>query len=179
MKILFNILYTVFVLVLVSVAGLFLISLVHVPGNIEMKIVKSGSMEPSVGTGSIVIIRPQTTYAVGDVITFGEDSRVRIPTTHRIFSIKEDGGQTLYTTKGDSNNEPDQDQITKSRIIGKVLLSIPYAGYILDFARQPLGFTLLIAIPAGVIILDESLRIIRELAIMRRRRSRRLDAQRL
>src|SRR3989338_8215020 len=65
-------------------ASLFFAPLLPIKGNIEIKIVKSGSMEPAIKTGSIVVIKPASLYGVGDVITFGEDSRTTYPTTHRI-----------------------------------------------------------------------------------------------
>ena len=172
MKILGTLFYTIFVLILLSVAGLFLASLLPIPGNIKVKIVKSGSMEPAIKTGSIVIVRPEATYASGDVITFGLDTRTHIPTTHRIVAVHDDGGGPItYSVKGDANEEVDPDVIPRSSVIGKVVLAIPYAGYILDFARQPIGFTLLIGIPAGIIILDEALRIWTEIRSMRRKES--------
>jgi signal peptidase len=129
-------------------------------------------MEPSIQTGSLVVIKPETDYKVGDVITFGEDTRVAIPTTHRIFSISEKNGDTYYTTKGDANNEPDPNEVNRRDVIGRVLVSVPYAGFILDFAKKPIGFVLLIGLPAGIIIIDESCRIIQEIIAMRRRRKK-------
>ena len=170
MKIFSKLFYIVFVLLLLSVAGLFLASLLPIPGNIKVKIVKSGSMEPAIHTGSIVVVKPQSSYAVGDVITFGEDTKVRIPTTHRIVSVRDDAGTVSYSAKGDANEEADPIVVSKGSVIGKVTFAIPYAGYVLDFARQPLGFTFLIGIPASIIILDETLRIVNEIMGMRRRR---------
>lgn len=162
--------YIIFVILLIGVAGVFLASLLPIPGNIEIKIVKSGSMEPSIKTGSIVVVKPLSadSYKVGDVITFGEDSARQIPTSHRIVSISED--KTTFMTKGDANEEKDPQVVPVEKVIGKVIFDAPYGGYILDFAKQPMGFTLLIGIPAAVIILDEAGRIFKEIAAMRRRR---------
>src|SRR3989344_4702559 len=104
MKILSTIFYTVFIALVVGIAGLLLGSMLPIPGNIEVKIVKSGSMEPSISTGSLVVVRPHAAYAKGDVITFGKDTKTDIPTTHRIIDTK-DG--PLYIVKGDANEEAD------------------------------------------------------------------------
>jgi signal peptidase len=165
-------LYALFVVLLLSIAGLFLASLLPIPGNIEIKIVKSGSMEPTILTGSIVVVKPAASYDVGDVVTFGEDTSSQIPTTHRIIAATGDFKNTFYTTKGDANEEQDPQQIPARDIIGKVVFSAPYAGYILDFARQPMGFTLMIGIPAGIIIMDELAKIWNEVARMRGRSRR-------
>ncbi len=167
--------YAVFIVVLVAVAGLFLVSLVRVPGNIEIKIVKSGSMEPAITTGSIVVVKSADSYAVGDVITFGEDTKRQIPTTHRIVSIEGEGESTEFTTKGDANEEIDPSPVAFREVIGRVAFDVPYAGYILDFARQPVGFLLLIGIPAGIIIVDESMRIVREVMYLRRSRRKEIE----
>jgi len=45
--------------------------------------------------------------------------------------------------------------VSKSEIIGKVLFSVPYLGYAVDFAKKPLGFALIILVPAAIIIGDE------------------------
>ena len=167
MKILNGTLYAVFILLLLGVAGLFLASLLPIPGNIQVKIVKSGSMEPAIKTGSVAIVKPEASYAVGDVITFGEDTGRQIPTTHRIVSIGGDFNHVFYMTKGDANEEADGAQIAAKDVIGKVVLTVPYAGYVLDFARQPVGFTLMIGVPAAIIILDEMARIWKEVQKMR------------
>ncbi len=162
MTILSKILYGIFIALLVSVTGLFLATLLPIPGNIEVKIVKSGSMEPTILTGSIVVVKPAATYAINDVVTFGEDTARQIPTTHRIISASGDFSSQTFTTKGDANEEADPQPVMQRDIIGKVVLAVPYAGYVLDFARQPLGFTLMIGIPAGIIVLDELMKIFSE-----------------
>lgn len=171
MKIISKLFYTVFVLLLLGVAGLFLATLLPIPGNVQIKIVKSGSMEPAISTGSIVVVKPQARYAVGDIITFGEDTGAQIPTTHRITAVQGDFSNVSYLTKGDANEDSDNVQIAQRDVVGRVVFNVPYAGYILDFAKQPIGFTLMIAIPAGIIILDELVRIGREVVGMRRRKN--------
>jgi len=159
MKIIATILHTLFIALVVGIAGLLLGTMLPIPGNIEVKIVKSGSMEPEIGTGSLVVVKPAVVYKKGDVITFGKDTKSDIPTTHRIIEVKPDG---TFATKGDANEEADPNPVTRGEVIGKVLVSIPGAGYVLDFARTKLGFMLLIGIPAGLVIVEEILTITRE-----------------
>lgn len=169
MKFIAKTFYGLAITLLVGIAGLFVASMIPIPGNIEIKIVKSGSMEPAIPTGSLVVIKPTHTYKLGDVVTFGEDTRAQIPTTHRIVAIDASG---LITTKGDANEEQDTEPVRKSDIIGAVVAHVPYAGFVLDFAKQPVGFVLLIAIPAAAIIVDELINIFREVYAARRRRDR-------
>jgi signal peptidase len=170
MHIVFKIMYGLFITLLVGVGALLLVSLLPITGNVEIKIVKSGSMEPTIPTGSIVVVMPNQAYKVGDVITFGKDTKTQIPTTHRIIAERKQGSQTYFTTRGDANEEQDPREIAASEVIGKVLAHVPYVGYILDFARQPMGFALLIGLPAAMIVFDESANIYREVVKLRRRR---------
>lgn len=124
--------------------------------------VLSGSMEPEIKTGSIVIVKPASEYKIGDVITFNE-SKGKAPITHRIYDIKIVDSEPLYITKGDANDTPDQIEIKKKDIVGKVLISVPFVGYAIDFARKPMGFALIIIIPAAVIIFDEIMKIYAEI----------------
>lgn len=170
MKVLFNTAYYLFIAVVLAIGLLLIGSLVPVPGNIEIKIVKSGSMEPSIKVGSVVVVRPSDNYAVNDVITFGEDTRDEIPTTHRIISERIDSGVALYTTKGDANSDADPQEVRERDIIGKVLFDIPFLGFILDFARQPIGFVLIIGVPAAIVIFDEAGKIWGEVQRMRKKK---------
>jgi len=111
-------------------------------------------MQPAIKTGSIIISRPAEDYKIGDIITF-QLAGSRESVTHRIADIKIEGGEPKYITKGDANNAPDLKEVPKSRVIGKVLFSFPYLGYIVSFTQKPIGFILVIVIPAVVIIGDE------------------------
>ena len=75
----------------------------------EVKVVKSGSMEPSIQTGGIVIVSPTETktYAEGDVITFGTDNTGAVSVTHRVVEATGASRTAVYTTKGDANQEMD------------------------------------------------------------------------
>lgn len=159
MKVISTIFYIIFVTFIVGIAGLLLGTMLPIPGSLELKIVKSGSMEPQIPTGALVVVRHAEPYVKGDIITFGKDSKNDIPTTHRIIAINPDGS---FMTKGDANEEADANPAARGDVIGKVLLSIPGAGFVLDFARTKLGFALLIGIPATLVILEEVLTIVRE-----------------
>lgn len=170
MQILGKILNGLLIIMLIAIGGLFLVSLMPIPGNVEIKIVKSGSMEPAIQTGSLVVVMPQEYYKVKEVITFGEDNAREIPTTHRIIGVRSEPGGSFYITKGDANEEADPTEVATRDIIGKVMFHVPGAGYVLDFARQPLGFALLIGLPALMIIIEETFNIFKEIGNMRRRR---------
>jgi len=151
----FKIIYSIFIVFIVAVALLLIVSVFPITGNYKLMIVQSGSMTPAIKMGSVVVAKPAENYQIGDVITFGPYTRTQAPTTHRIYDIKVTDGNPVYITKGDANNAPDQREITKRDIVGKVLFCIPYLGYAVDFAKRPLGFSLIIIVPAALIIIDE------------------------
>lgn len=158
--------YGMFLLVLLLGVAVLIAPSVPYLGHIEVKIVKSGSMEPGINTGGIVVIREVPEYGVGDVITF-TSLTADIPTTHRIIGEEMIDGKRMFITKGDANEERDADLVPVPNVIGRVLFDVPYLGFILDFARQPLGFGLLIGIPALLIILDEIEKIWKEVRRVR------------
>jgi len=135
----FKIIYYIFIGFLIIIAGLLIVSVFPITGNIKFLTVQSGSMEPAIKMGGVVLVKPMNDYKIGDVITFGKITRTKSPTTHRIYDIKVVEGDIRYITKGDANEDPDHREVFKKEILGKVLLSIPY----------------IIGIPAIVIIADE------------------------
>jgi len=154
---------------LVAAAVLIVGLLVPLPGHVELKIVQSGSMEPSVPVGSLVTIVPAAHYAAGDIITFGDDSKRRIPTTHRIVATERVGGSLHFRTKGDANEEADNALVPHSAVVGKVMLTMPRLGYVLDFARSRNGFFFMVVIPAALIILDELISLAQSIRAVRNR----------
>ena len=163
MKKAFKTIYYVFLGAIAVIAVLLIVSMLPITGNYKILTVLSGSMEPGIHTGSVVAVKPMNDYKIGDIITFGEMSKTKTPTTHRIHDIKVVGSQPVYITKGDANNAPDQREITNKDIIGKVLFDAPYVGYAVAAAKKPWGFALIIIVPALLIIFDETKKIVREI----------------
>lgn len=157
----FSIFYGLFLGFVITLGALFLLTFVPLFG-IEVKIVQSGSMEPALPLGSMIIVLPAEKYREGDIITFGSDTREAIPTTHRIVSISAIEGEMIYRVKGDANENEDPKPVETDEVIGKVVFHIPYLGYILDLAKKPWGFALLIGIPALLVIVDELTKMYRE-----------------
>jgi signal peptidase len=139
-----------------------ILSAFPIAGNFKILTVLSGSMEPKIHTGSVVFVNPEKDYKIGDIITFGPYSKTKPPTTHRIFDIKVVSGEPVYITRGDANESPDTREIAKKDVVGKVLFSVPYFGYVISFIKKPFGFVLLIIVPAILILFDEIRKIINE-----------------
>lgn len=148
---------------LISLAAfviLFLVASVLMPKfDYSMIIILSGSMEPTIGTGSVLISKKQADYSEGDVITFRkmEDEII----THRIIKRLEDG--TTFKTKGDANEDEDIFVTQKNSIIGRAMFTIPYFGYLINFSKTKLGIILIFILPATYLITEEIIKIKREL----------------
>jgi len=150
---------------------LLIFSAFPISGNYKILIIYSGSMEPAIKMGSLVLVKPADEYKIGEVITFKSPANPKELITHRIFDIEIRGGKMAYITKGDANEEPDQRKISKGEIMGKVLFSVPYLGFALNFVKQPLVLALIIIIPAAIIIYDEMKKIQREVKKKRKWRN--------
>jgi signal peptidase len=121
-------------------------------------IVTSGSMEPTIKTGSVIIAYPSETYLAGEIVTFAPHGDFKNLLTHRIeYKTYPEGlnKNPIYLTSGDANKNFDQEPVKNADIRGKVVLTIPYLGYFADFAKKPQGYILLVVIPATIIIYEE------------------------
>lgn len=111
-------------------------------------VVLSGSMEPEISAGDLIVIRRQDGYKNGDIITFSDET---FYTTHRIIETEDD----KYYTKGDANNVPDREPVLLSEVVGRVVLVIPAVGRILLFLRTPMGIVCLLLFGLLVLFVTE------------------------
>ncbi len=124
-------------------------------------VVMSGSMEPTIKTGSLIFVdqkAPQ--YAKNDIITF-KSSKALV--SHRISEVVNQNGAVFFQTKGDANNSADTTLVSEKDVVGRVGPSVPYLGKFVNFVKTPLGFILLITIPIFFIIISEILVIVEEI----------------
>jgi signal peptidase I len=123
--------------------------------------VLSGSMEPAIHTGDIVMVRPVSPaeLRVGDVVTFKDPAdRARL-ITHRLSSFRARSGSFEMVTRGDANNTPERWSVPASGRLGRVAYRVPYAGYLLAQLGGRYGRILLIALPALLLAAYEVARI--------------------
>lgn len=110
-----------------------------------MNVVVSGSMEPVMYRGDIVVIEKSNLLGlqefnpedvqVGDIVVYNAvwyDS----PVIHRVVKISEINGSTAYMIKGDNNDQADPYWVRAEQITDRVVtindqpLVIPKIGYI-------------------------------------------------
>lgn len=97
-------------------------------------VVTSGSMEPAVRTGDIVITRHvgmDDKVGAQTVINF-EDPVTGREHLHRIIEVTPEG----YRTKGDSNQSVDQGVVPQDHVRGAGVVLAPYLGYVPLWIQQ-------------------------------------------
>jgi signal peptidase len=105
----------------------------------QVVIITGGSMEPAIPIGSIVIEERPIVGALepGDVASFKLASGTTI--THRVTRTIARADGTWYETKGDANASPDPVLIPASATQGRVLVGIPFLGYLIWLLHLPSG----------------------------------------
>ena len=83
-------------------------------------IVKTGSMEPNINIGELIIVKEKEDYNIGKIVTYHDEG---IFITHRIINKKDN----IYFIKGDNNNVFDE-KVLKENIIGEVIFHSLFLG---------------------------------------------------
>lgn len=123
-------------------------------------VVRSGSMSPTIPTGSVVFYRkvPASQVKVGDVIVFDVPGRSGMRVTHRVYRIRTGSTGRYFITKGDANAVPDDWHIPAVGTGWVATAHIPVIGYVLYALQSTIARLLLLVIPAlalGAITLHE------------------------
>jgi signal peptidase len=142
---------------LIMVGVLIAVSLLPFKNNYRILAVMSGSMEPTIGTGALIIIKPVQEYKDQDIITFRtpNSNKKNDYTTHRIVKTETSNGNKTYVTKGDANKTDDTERVTQSEIVGKEFFSIALLGYVLGYIKTLPGLLIIVVVPAVIIVYEE------------------------
>jgi len=144
LKIFYSVLFAIFIIIALFI----ILTTTNLIKGYNFYVVMSGSMEPNIKTGSIVGTKEKEEYIKGDVITVMVNNDPNNTYTHIIVDVKEDS----YVTKGDANEDNDADPAFKDSVLGSVFITIPIMVYVVNFAKQPTGFILMVIVPSVIII---------------------------
>lgn len=105
----------------------------------------SGSMSPQININDVIIVKKceETELNINDIISYKKGSEV---ISHRIIEIENRNNKRIYTTKGDSNQVPDDEKIDFNQIEGKYIGKIPKIGNILNFLKNKVVFGIIFTI---------------------------------
>ena len=121
---------------------------VPMPFGVGASVVLSGSMEPALSVGDLLIFTEEENYEVGDVVVYQSG---RTPVVHRIIALD---AETVIT-QGDANNTADE-PFGVQLIKGKVVTAVPLVGHLIWVLKTPMGTILTIA--AAVLLMELSFR---------------------
>jgi signal peptidase I len=114
-------------------------------------VVKSGSMEPTIGTGAMVLVRdiPASEIRVGDVVAVDRPDHTRV--THRVLAVTHQGFTASLVLKGDANEDPDPEPVVVSHG-GRLVTTLPALGRVGGFLSSARGGFVLGCLFAGVVL---------------------------
>jgi len=123
-------------------------------------VVRSGSMAPTIPTGSVVFYHrvAASKVKVGQIIVFDRPGQTGERVTHRVYKISTDATGRYFQTKGDANGIPDDWRIPAVGTGWVAGFHIPVVGYVLYDLQSTTARLLLLLIPAlglGLITLTE------------------------
>lgn len=126
----------------------------------QVVVIQSGSMEPTLPVGSIVLYKPISNYLPEDVVVFAHGDGADIKTVvHRITQKRTSSdGSVAYITKGDANTQADGLVVYASAIKGEVFAQIPHVGYVIQFLKSPMGIIGSLSLLISLLIISELVR---------------------
>jgi signal peptidase len=95
--------------------------------------VLTGSMQPAYPPGTMVVARPVAAddIAPGTVITFQIAPGQPAVATRRVVTIaRGPDGELRFLTKGDANDDPDQQWVRPEQVRGALWYAVPRLGYL-------------------------------------------------
>lgn len=118
-------------------------------------IVLTGSMEPKISSGDLIICKQidSDQVKVDDIIAFFDpDSTGQAVLTHRVTAIVSEGGRLMFRTKGDANNAEDASLVPAESLVGVYRSRIPGAGNVAMFMQSTAGLIVCVVLPLILLV---------------------------
>lgn len=119
----------------------------------EWRTVQTGSMEPEISPGDVVLVQSGAPVQVGDVVAFPDPLQPGRDVLHRVVGVDNEG---LLVTRGDANDTADPWTVSPSDVIGTQSLAVPKLGLLVQTVSSDLGILLFLVVPALLILINES-----------------------
>jgi len=139
------------ILFLLMLASLSIYLLPHFGWRVDN--LSSGSMEPELSAGDLVVTSPVEPEAVevGDIIAFYSTDAHENLVSHRVVSIERNPSLS-FITKGDAYITLDPFIVTARNLVGRVYFHAPLLGYAVAFLKTTPGLLVALVAPGLVIV---------------------------
>ena len=121
----------IFILIMVCYSKFILKQKIIRIGDYSIFVVLTGSMQPTISPGEMILIKNQGHYNEGDIVTYLDEDNFFI--THRIIQIND----STCITQGDNNNIQDL-PFDKNNILGSVIYHSKVLGFFILYLLKPL-----------------------------------------
>lgn len=155
MKLLLAIGWGIYIGIIFLACSLLLLASPFLPEPLSSYVIRSGSMEPTIMTGDLVIDRVDWLPATNSVITFYDEGRRLV--THRIIDQQKQGETIFFQTKGDNNEDPDSVLIPATDVVGVWYASFRYFGYIVVGLKRPVVLLTVVFLPLTLLLTLDAL----------------------
>lgn len=127
------------------------VTVVAVQTGLRPLVVRSGSMEPTIPTGSMVLVRRIDAADVrpGQIVAVVRPDHTRV--THRVVSLQRHGETVELTMKGDANEDPDATPVTV-RHADLLVHQVPELGRVAGELATPRGAFLIGCMVTAVVM---------------------------
>ena len=145
-----------------------------VSGRYQIRPVLSGSMEPHLPVGGVVITErvPTTSLHVRDVIAFHRPDQPQDVVVHRIVSLTSSPVGLQVQTQGDANDTPDPWTLTlQGTTAYRATFSVPLAGYVAVWAHSPTGRTTFLLLGLALLVGTAASALVSRRSSMRQRQA--------
>lgn len=112
-------------------------------GSTNYMFITGSSMQPTMYTGDLAILRPADSYAIGDVVAYAPSQAPDRLIIHRIVGGDAASG---FVLRGDNRETDDLDRPTADKLVGRAAVTIPKIGWVIDTMRNPLILALIAAV---------------------------------
>lgn len=140
-----------------AVAAVLVVLLAPLASGGRSAVVASGSMEPALRTGDVVVVLPvaPADAALGSVVVFADPEHGGRSVSHRLVDRRREGGGWTMTTRGDANTGTESWHVGDDGTLGRVVLRVPLLGRALaSLPDHPLGLPVVL-VPAVVLLAVE------------------------
>lgn len=107
------------------------------------------SMYPTLHPGTLVFVRAESHYRIGEIVAFNDQEKEKI-VLHRIVAVDGDS----YVTRGDNNPVDDPYHPTKGDIYGKMYWDVPRMGGLAAWLRTQSGLTACLGLILLILVLS-------------------------